>query len=53
MENYAPEKALQTIEPENETIPFDEPQTIRKDKTILQKDLEEVKSLLEILVSKL
>jgi DNA-binding transcriptional MerR regulator len=53
MENYAPEKALQTIEPENESIVIDEPQVVRRDKSTLQKDLEEVKSLLELLVSKL
>jgi DNA-binding transcriptional MerR regulator len=53
MENYAPEKVLLASEPENEKIAVDEPQIVRGDKTILQKDLEEVKSLLELLVSKL
>ena len=53
MENYAPEKVLQAGEQENEPVTVDEPQPVRKDKTGLQKDLEEVKSLLELLVSKL
>ena len=53
MENYAPEKVLQTSEPENESIVMDEPQIGRKDKSTLHKDLEDVKSLLELLVSKL
>jgi len=53
MENYAPEKVLQAGEQENEPVTVDEPQAVRKDKTGLQKDLEEIKSLLELLVSKL
>jgi DNA-binding transcriptional MerR regulator len=53
MENYAPEKILQVSEPENGNIEAEQIQSIRNDKTSLQKDLEEVKSLLELLVSKL
>jgi DNA-binding transcriptional MerR regulator len=53
MENYAPEKVLQTSEPENESVVIEEPQAGRKDKSTLHKDLEDVKSLLELLVSKL
>jgi DNA-binding transcriptional MerR regulator len=53
MENYAPDKILQTSEPENSATEVDEPQIVRNDKTALQNDLEEVKSLLELLVSKL
>jgi DNA-binding transcriptional MerR regulator len=53
MENYAPDKILQTSEPENSANEVDEPQIVRNDKTALQNDLEEVKSLLELLVSKL
>ncbi len=55
MNNYAPEKAFQTDEKEIENITADqEIQTVeRNTKTSLQKDLEEVKSLLELLVSKL
>ncbi|MBK7629980.1 MAG: MerR family transcriptional regulator [Ignavibacteriales bacterium] len=53
MENYAPEKVLQTSEPEDGTVEINEPQVSRNDKSALQKDLEEVKSLLELLVSKL
>jgi DNA-binding transcriptional MerR regulator len=53
MENYAPEKVLQASEQENEPEVIDEVQVVKRDKTSLQKDLEEVKSLLELLVSKL
>jgi len=53
MENYAPEKVLQTSEPENDTVVVNETMEVRRGKTTLQKDLEEVKSLLELLVSKL
>jgi len=53
MENYAPEKVLQTSEPENDTVVVNETMEVRRGKTTLQKDLEEVKSLLEQLVSKL
>lgn len=54
MENYAPEKILQINEPENEIVDSTEQQVIIKnEKSSLQKDLEEVKTLLELLVSKL
>jgi DNA-binding transcriptional MerR regulator len=53
MENYAPDKVLLTSEPENEVVAIDEPQVGRRDKSTLHKDLEDVKSLLELLVSKL
>ncbi|MFZ1520140.1 MAG: MerR family transcriptional regulator [Ignavibacteriaceae bacterium] len=53
MENYAPEKVLQTVETEKEEIAVEETQVIKVEKSSLQKDLEEVKSLLELLVSKL
>jgi DNA-binding transcriptional MerR regulator len=53
MENYAPEKVLQTTEAEKDPNEFDEPLTVKRDKSALQKDLEEVKHLLELLVSKL
>jgi len=53
MENYAPEKVLQTTEAEKDPNEFDEPLTVKRDKSALQRDLEEVKSLLELLVSKL
>jgi DNA-binding transcriptional MerR regulator len=53
MENYTPDKLLQTSEPENESVVIDEPQVGRRDKSTLQKDLEDVKSLLELLASKL
>jgi DNA-binding transcriptional MerR regulator len=53
MENYAPEKVLQTNEAEKYPNEFDEPLAVKRDKSALQKDLEEVKYLLELLVSKL
>ena len=53
MENYAPEKVLQTSDQEKEIIEVGEPQVVKRVKTTLQSDLEEVKSLLELLVSKL
>ena len=53
MENYAPEKVLQTSDREKEIIEVGEPQVTKREKTTLQNDLEEVKSLLELLVSKL
>jgi DNA-binding transcriptional MerR regulator len=53
MENYAPEKVLQTTEAEKDPNEFDEPLAVKRDKSALQKDLEEVKHLLELLVSKL
>ncbi len=53
MENYAPEKTLLANETENVTVVFNELQEVKTGKTNLQKDLEEVKSLLELLLSKL
>ena len=53
LENYAPEKVLQSSEVEKEVIENEEPQNSRREKSSLQNDLEEVKSLLELLVSKL
>lgn len=53
MENYAPDKILQTSEPEVEKPDNDDPQVIKTEKTALQKDLEEIKTLLELLVSKI
>lgn len=52
MENYSPDKLLQVDAQEkfNDKVEFQNP---KKDKSSLQKDLEEVKSLLEYLVSKL
>ena len=53
MENYSPEKILHTPETEKQIDENPEPQTIKNEKSSLQKDLEEVKSILEFLVSKL
>ncbi len=53
LENYAPEKVLQSSEVDKEMIGNEDPQNYKREKTALQNDLEEVKSLLELLVSKL
>ncbi len=53
MENFAPDKVFQSVESEKETTDELEPLKTKREKTALQKDLEEVKSLLELLVSKL
>ena len=53
LENYAPEKVLQTSEVEKVVTEIEEPQNFKREKSSLQNDLEEVKSLLELLVSKL
>jgi len=53
LENYAPEKVLQSSEVEKEVTENEEPQNFKREKSSLQNDLEEVKSLLEFLVSKL
>ena len=53
MENYAPEKVLQTTDQDKEIIELSGPQNTRREKTTLQNDLEEVKRVLELLVSKL
>ena len=53
LENYAPEKVLQSSEVEKEVIENEESQNSKREKSSLQNDLEEVKSLLELLVSKL
>ncbi|HMN47726.1 MAG TPA: MerR family transcriptional regulator [Ignavibacteriaceae bacterium] len=53
MENYAPERILQSSEPEKIVDVSFEPPSGKKDKSSLHKDLEEVKSILEFLVSKL
>jgi len=53
LENYAPEKVLQSSEVEKDVIENEQPQNYKREKSSLQNDLEEVKSLLEFLVSKL
>ena len=53
MENYSPEKILQSSEPERSAEENTDPQIIKKEKSNLHKDLEEVKNILEFLVSKL
>lgn len=53
LENYAPDKVLQMSEVDNSKPENSEPQVQKKEKSSLHKDLEEVKNLLEHLVSKL
>jgi DNA-binding transcriptional MerR regulator len=53
MENYSPDKILQSSETEKPLDDSPEPAVFKKDKSSIHKDLEEVKSVLEFLVSKL
>ena len=54
LENYSPDKVLSVSEPEKETDETVEHAIpVRKEKSALKKDLEEIKSILELLVSKL
>jgi len=53
LENYAPEKVLQSSEVEKDVIENEQTQNYKREKSSLQNDLEEVKSFLEFLVSKL
>lgn len=55
MENYSPEKLLHSVEQEKATVvnELKNEVEIKKEKTPLQKDLEEIKNILELLVSKL
>lgn len=54
LENYLPDKILQqSSESENSEIVSLEPTTAKKEKSTLNKDLEEVKSILELLITKL
>ncbi len=53
LENYSPDKLLQVAEAEKISDDSDEPQLTKKEKSNLHKDLEEAKSILEFLVSKL
>jgi DNA-binding transcriptional MerR regulator len=55
LENYTPDKVLTVSEPEKESDEVSEPPVtpVKKEKSGLKKDLEEIKSILELLVSKL
>lgn len=53
LENYTPEKVLNVSEPEKIEEVNDPVVPVRKEKSALKKDLEEIKSILELLVSKL
>ncbi len=55
MENYSPEKILQPVEQVKQVSESEVPENVemKKEKNTLQKDLEEIKNVLEILVSKL
>ena len=53
LENYAPDKVLQMSEEDDSRPENNEPPVPKKVKSSLHKDLEEVKNLLELLVSKL
>lgn len=53
LENYSPDKLLQVSETEKISDDNNEPQLTKKEKSTLHKDLEEIKSILEYLSSKL
>lgn len=53
MENYSVDKLLQHNEPGKVDEELEESVVIKQEKSLLHKDLEEIKNLLEILVSKL
>lgn len=53
LENYTPDKVLQLNEPESEDSDEAEPILVKKEKSVIKKDLEEIKSILELLVAKL
>ncbi|MFZ2322889.1 MAG: MerR family transcriptional regulator [Ignavibacteriaceae bacterium] len=53
MENFSPEKILQIPETEKTLDENPESREIKKEKSDIHKDLEEVKSILEFIVSKL
>lgn len=53
MENYSPDKILQTSESENPSDENQESPIIKREKSSIHKDLEEIKNILEFLVSKL
>jgi DNA-binding transcriptional MerR regulator len=53
MENYSPDKILQTSENEKNITDSPEPVAYKKEKLSIYNDLEEIKNVLELLVSKL
>lgn len=53
MENYSPDKLMQTSEPEIVENEIETAIESKPEKSALHKDLEEIKNLLELLVSKL
>jgi len=53
MENYSPDKLMQTNEPDTLQVEAETQVEQKPEKSNLHKDLEEIKSLLELLVSKL
>lgn len=53
LETYTPDKVLQINEPEKEPIGETDQLPVKKEKSAIKKDLEEIKSILELLVAKL
>jgi DNA-binding transcriptional MerR regulator len=53
LETYTPDKVLQINEPEKEPIGEADQLPVKKEKSAIKKDLEEIKSILELLVAKL
>lgn len=53
LENYTPDKVLQITETDKNSAEVTETTPMRKERSTIKKDLEEIKSILELLVSKL
>lgn len=53
LETYTPDKVLQINEPEKEAVGETDQIPVKKEKSAIKKDLEEIKSILELLVAKL
>lgn len=53
MENYSPDKLMQATESVSQDVEVEQQEIPKQEKTQLQKDLEEIKNILEVLLSKL
>lgn len=53
MENYSPDKLIQATESVSQDVEVEQQEIPKQEKTQLQKDLEEIKNILEVLLSKL
>jgi len=53
MENYSPDKLIQATESVSQDVEVEQQEIPKQEKTQLQNDLEEIKNILEVLLSKL